>query len=158
MGVVSPDPLKVLVTNRRARRDYVVLDTIEAGIVLKGSEAKSLRSGGGSLAGSYAAVQEGEAWLHGLNINPFDPGSAFSPDPRRTRKLLLHRREIRRLIGAVSVKGQTLIPLKVYLKDGLVKLELGIGKGKKTYDKRETIRKRETDRDLARVRRARGRG
>lgn len=149
--------MKVLVTNRRARRDYAILDTVEAGIVLRGSEVKSLRAGGGSLAGSYAAVQDGEAWLHGLNINPFDPGSAFSPDPRRTRKLLLHRREIRRLAGVVAVKGQTLVPLRIYLKAGLVKVELGIGKGKKTYDKRETIRKRETDRDLARVRRARGR-
>jgi len=149
--------LKVLVTNRKARRDYTILDTIEAGIALKGSEVKSLRSGGGSLAGSYAAVQGGEVWLHGLNINPYDPGSPYSPDPRRTRKLLLHRREIKRLAAAVAVKGQTLVPLKVYLKGGLVKVELGTGKGKKSYDKRQTIRKRETERDLARIRRQRGR-
>jgi len=155
--------LKILVTNRKARRDYfrrdyTIPDTVEAGIALQGSEVKSLRGGGGSLAGSYAAVQGGEVWLHGLHVNPYDPAAAFSPDPRRTRKLLLHRREIKRLAAAVAVKGQTLIPLRVYLKGGLVKVELGTGKGKKTYDKRQTIRKRETDRDLARVRRARGRG
>ncbi len=149
--------MKVLVTNRKSRRDYTILDTVEAGIVLKGAEVKSLRAGGGSLAGSYAAVQGEEVWLHGLNINPYDPGSPYSPDPRRTRKLLLHRREIKRLASAVAVKGQTLVPLRVYLKGGLVKVELGTGKGKKSYDKRETIRKRETERDLARVRRERGR-
>ncbi|MDP8237301.1 MAG: SsrA-binding protein SmpB [Candidatus Erginobacter occultus] len=149
--------MKILVTNRKARRDYTILDTVETGIVLKGAEVKSLRAGGGSLAGSYAAVQGDEVWLHGLNINPYDPGSPYSPDPRRTRKLLLHRREIKRLTSAVAVKGQTLVPLRVYLKGGLVKVELGTGKGKKTYDKRQTIRKRETERDLARVRRERGR-
>lgn len=149
--------MKILVTNRKARRDYAILDTVEAGIVLRGSEVKSLRAGGGSLAGSYAAVQGEEVWLHGLNVNPYDPGSPYAPDPRRTRKLLLHRREIDRLAAAVAVKGQTLVPLKVYLKNGLIKVELGTGKGKKTYDKRQTIRKRETERDLARIRRARGR-
>lgn len=149
--------MKVLVTNRKARRDYTILDTIEAGIVLKGAEVKSLRAGGGSLAGSYAVVGGGEVWLHGLNINPYDPGSPYSPDPRRTRKLLLHRREITRLASAVAVKGQTLVPLRIYLQGGLVKVELGTGKGKKTYDKRQTIRERETERDLARIRRHRGR-
>ena len=149
--------MKVLVTNRKARRDYTILDTVETGIVLQGSEVKSLRAGGGSLAGSYAAVQGAEVWLHGLNINAYDPGSPYSPDPRRTRKLLLHRREINRLTSAVALKGQTLVPLRVYLKDGLIKVELGTGKGKKTYDKRQTIRKRETERDLARIRRQRGR-
>lgn len=145
--------MKVLVSNRKARRDYTILDTIESGIVLQGSEVKSLRAGGGSLAGSYAAVQEGEVWLHGFHVNPYDPAAAFSPDPRRTRKLLLHRREIKRLAAAVAVKGQTLVPLRIYLKDGLVKVELGTGKGKKTYDKRQTIRERETVRDLSRSRR-----
>ena len=149
--------MKVLVTNRKARRDYHVLDTVEAGVVLKGSEVKSLRAGGGSLAGSYASVSGGEAWLHGLHINPYDPGSAFSPDPRRTRKLLLHRREINKLASSVAVKGQTLVPLRVYLKGGLIKAELGTGKGKRSYDKRQTIRKRETDRELARVRKVRRR-
>ncbi len=149
--------MKVLVTNRKARRDYHILDTVEAGVVLKGSEVKSLRAGGGSLAGSYASVSGGEAWLHGLHINPYDPGSAFSPDPRRTRKLLLHRREINKLASAVAVKGQTLVPLRVYLKGGLVKVELATGKGKRSYDKRQTIRKRETDRELARVRKVRRR-
>ncbi len=149
--------MKVLVTNRKARRDYHILDTIEAGIALKGAEVKSLRAGGGSLAGSYASIQGNEVWLQGLNINPFDPGSPFSPDPRRPRKLLLHRREIKRLATSVAIKGLTLVPLRVYLKGGLVKVELGTGRGKKTYDKRETIRRRETDRDLARVRKFRKR-
>ncbi len=143
--------MKVLVTNRKARRDYTILDTFEAGMVLQGTEVKSLRSGQGSLTGSYAAVDDGEVWLHGLHITPYEYGGAFDPAPRRKRKLLLHKREIRRLVGVTAVKGHTLVPLRIYLKDGLVKAELGVGKGKRMYDKRETIKKRDADREAAKA-------
>lgn len=139
----------MLVTNRKARRDYTILDTFEAGIVLKGTEVKSLRRGKGSLAGSYAAVENGEVWLHGLHITPYEYGGIFNSEPKRKRKILLHHREIKRLIGVTAVKGHTLIPLRLYLKGPLIKVELGVGKGKRMYDKRQTIKKRDADRETA---------
>ena len=141
--------MKVLVTNRKARRDYTILKTYEAGISLQGSEVKSLRRGQGSLAGSYAAIENGEVWLRGMNITPYEYGGIYNPDPKRGRKLLLHRREIKRLIGVTAVKGHTLIPLRLYLKGPLIKVELGVGKGKRMYDKRQTIKKRDAERDAA---------
>jgi len=141
--------MKVLVTNRKARRDYTILKTYEAGISLQGSEVKSLRRGQGSLAGSYAAIENGEVWLRGMNITPYEYGGIYNPDPKRRRKLLLHRREIKRLIGVTAVKGHTLIPLRLYLKGPLIKVELGVGKGKRMYDKRQTIKKRDAERDAA---------
>ena len=141
--------MKVLVTNRKARRDYTILDTFEAGIVLKGTEVKSLRRGLGSLAGSYATVEKGEVWLRGLHINPYEYGGIFNAEPKRRRKLLLHQREIKRLIGVTAVKGHTLIPLRIYLKGPLIKVEVGVGKGKRMYDKRQTIKKREAERETA---------
>ena len=146
--------MKVLVTNRKARRDYTILKTYEAGISLQGSEVKSLRRGQGSLAGSYAAIENGEVWLRGMNITPYEYGGIYNPDPKRRRKLLLHQREIKRLIGVTAIKGHTLIPLRLYLKGPLIKVELGVGKGKRMYDKRQTIKKRDAERDAAKVMKA----
>ena len=146
MGIKS---VKVLVTNRKARRDYTILSTVEAGIVLKGTEVKSLRQGKGSLAGSYAAVEESEVWLHGLHITPYEYGGVFAPSPKRKRKLLLHKREIKRLIGVTALRGHTLIPLRLYLQGRVVKVELGVGKGKKMYDKRQAIKKRDAEREAS---------
>ena len=146
--------MKILVTNRKARRDYTILKTYEAGISLQGSEVKSLRRGQGSLAGSYAAIENGEVWLRGMNITSYEYGGIYNPDPKRRRKLLLHQREIKRLIGVTAVKGHTLIPLRLYLKGPLIKVELGVGKGKRMYDKRETIKKRDAERDAAKVMKA----
>jgi len=141
---------KVLVTNRKARRDYHILETIEAGIELRGSEVKSLRQGNGSLSGSYAALSEGgEVYIREMNITPYDHGSSFNPPEKRPRRLLLHRREIKRLIGQTAVKGHTLVPLAIYLSRGLVKVELAVAQGKKAHDKREAIRKREESREVA---------
>ncbi|MDP8215671.1 MAG: SsrA-binding protein SmpB [Candidatus Euphemobacter frigidus] len=142
-------PVKVLVTNRKARRDYSILNTTESGIVLKGTEVKSLRQGKGSLLGSYAAVENGEVWIHGLHITPYEHSGVLAPSPKRSRKLLLHKREIKRLIGVTAVKGHTLIPLRLYLRGRVVKIELGVGKGKKMYDKRQTIKKRDAEREVS---------
>jgi SsrA-binding protein len=142
---------KILVTNRKARRDYTILESLETGIALKGAEVKSLRRGKGSLAGSYATVDNGEVWLHDFHITPYEYGNIFNPPPKRNRKLLLHRREIKKLIGQTAIKGHTLVPLRVYLKNGLVKMELGVAKGKKLYDKRQDIKKKEADREAARA-------
>jgi len=149
---------KVLITNRSARRDYHVLETLEAGLELKGAEVKSLRQGKGSLAASYAVVADGEVWIRDMHITPYDHGSIFNPPEKRPRRLLLHKREIRRLIGQTAIKGHTLIPLSVYLSRGLVKLELAVAQGKKLYDKREVLKKREARREMARAAEARRRG
>lgn len=142
---------KILATNRKARRDYLILETLEAGIALKGAEVKSLRQGKANFSDSYASVKDEEVWLHNLHISAYDPGSVFNPAPQRKRKLLLHKREIKKLIGQTAEKGYTLIPLKIYLKRGLVKLELAVAQGKKFHDKRQTIKKREMEREIARV-------
>ena len=144
-------PSPNLVTNRQARRDYLVEDTLEAGMVLTGTEVKSLREGRGNLAGSYAIVEREEVWLHNFHISPYSSGSFFNPSPRRPRKLLLHKKEIKKLIGLTNVKGCTLIPLRVYLRRGLVKVELAVARGKKAFDKRRDIRKREADLEMARA-------
>jgi SsrA-binding protein len=141
---------KMLASNRRARHDYLVLATMEAGIALQGSEVKSLRRGQGSLAGAYAALEAGEVWLRDFHIPPYDSGSAFAPAAKRKRKLLLHAREIKRLIGQVALKGNTLIPLKVYLKNGLVKVELAVAKGKKHYDRRADLKEKAAEREMER--------
>jgi SsrA-binding protein len=141
---------KVLVSNRRARHDYLILDALEAGIALQGSEVKSLRRGQGSLAGSYAALEEGEVWIRDFHIPPYDSGSAFAPNPKRKRKLLLHQREIKRLVGQTAIKGYTLIPLKIYLKNGLVKVEIAVAKGKKHYDRRADLKERDAAREIDR--------
>ena len=141
---------RIAISNRKARHEYEVLDSFEAGIVLRGSEVKSLRLGNANLQDSYAYVKGAEVWLAGMHINPYEQANIFNHDPRRERKLLLHKKEIRKLVGKTSEKGLTLIPLKVYFKAGLAKVELGVCRGKRSYDKRAAIAKRETDRELRR--------
>lgn len=147
-----------IATNRRARFEYEVLERVEAGMVLLGPEVKSLRAGKASLADAYAVVRRGEVYLLNLHISPYDAASRENPIPRRERKLLLHRAEIQRLAGKVQERGLTLVPLSLYFKDGRAKVELGLCRGKRRHDKRETIRKRESERELARAVRGRRRG
>jgi SsrA-binding protein len=141
----------VIAQNRRARHDYTVLDTYEAGIALMGTEVKSLRLGRASLADAYATVDDGEVWLRGLHIPEYTHGSWTNHEPRRTRKLLLHRAEISRLIGKIREGGLTLVPLSLYFKDGKVKCELALARGKKSYDKRTDLARRDADREIARA-------
>ena len=150
---------KVVATNRRARHDYAIAETFEAGIVLTGAEVKSLRAGRASLTEAYARVRDGELWLENLHIPPYQHADAKSPyDPRRARKLLLHRAEIERLIGKTQERGLTLVPLRLYFIRGLAKLELGLARGKRQFEKRQTIAEREHRREMERAaaRRARG--
>lgn len=142
----------VVAENRRARHDYHIEESIEAGIVLTGSEIKSVRAGRMNLRGSYARVVNNEVFLYEAHISPYEQsGTYFNHDPMRPRKLLLHRREIRRLIGLVRQKGLTLVPLRIYFKGRRAKVELGIARGKKLYDKREDIAKRDAQRDIERA-------
>lgn len=143
---------KVISDNRQARFQYEILETYEAGLVLKGTEVKSIRAGRINLRDGYAIVRNGEAWLINVHISPLETaGPHFNHEPRRTRKLLLQRQEIRKLVGKVEQKGLTLIPLKMYLKSGLVKVVIGLGKGKKLHDKREALKKRQEERDIQRM-------
>lgn len=143
--------MKVVATNRKAKHDYFILDTLEAGIALQGSEIKSLRAGKLSLAQSYVTIKDGrEAWLLSAHIAPYDEASRFNHDPIRPRKLLLHKSEIRRLWDMVRQKGVTIIPLRVYLRNGLAKVEIAVVKGKKLYDKRSDIAKRDVEREIER--------
>ena len=142
---------KILVRNRRARRDYFILEQLEAGIALQGSEVKSLRAGKGNLQESYASIEADGVWLHNFHISPYQAGGTYIPIPNRKRRLLLHQREIKKLTGRAALKGNTLIPLSVYLRGGYVKVELGVGHGKKSYDKRETMKKREAGREMAKA-------
>src|SRR5207237_165511 len=130
---------KVVAQNRRARHDYFILDTLEAGLVLTGTEVKSLRAGKASLGEAYATVEHGEAWVRQMHIPPYEQGNRWNPDPVRARKLLLHRSEIEKLEKAVAQKGQTVVPLRLYFARGHAKLLIGIAKGKKAYDKRHAI-------------------
>lgn len=139
---------KIVATNRRATFDYTILDSLEAGIELKGTEVKSLRTSKASLNDSFARVENGEIFLYNMHISPYAFGNIYNPDPVRPRKLLLHRNQIKRLAGEISTKKLALIPLKLYFKEGIVKMELALAKGKKHYDKRETIKKRESEREL----------
>jgi SsrA-binding protein len=142
--------IKVVATNRKARHDYFLLDTYEAGIVLQGSEIKSIRAGQISIKEAYVRLKDREAWLINAHIAPYDPASHFNHDPKRPRKLLLHRREILRLDNAIRQKGYTLIPTRVYLKNGLAKVEIALAKGKKAYDKRTAIARRDMEREVRR--------
>lgn len=146
---------RVITVNRQAYHDYFVEETIEAGIVLTGTEVKSVREGRVNLRGAYARIAGGEVWLEGAHIAEYEHGTYMNHDPMRRRKLLLHRREINRLTGRIQTKGLTLVPLKLYFKDNHLKVELGLCRGKKLYDKREAIKKREMERELARVVRGR---
>lgn len=142
------DEIKVIATNRKAYHDYFIEETIEAGIELKGTEVKSVRLGHVNLKDSFAQVENGEVFLYNMHISPYEKGNIFNVDPMRDRKLLLHKYEINRLAGYVQQKGYTLIPLKVYLKRGKIKVELAVAKGKKLYDKREAIAKRDAELEI----------
>lgn len=150
--------LKVICSNRKARHLYEILDTVEAGIALLGPEVKSLREGRASLGEAYARIRGGEMFLVGLHISPYEQAGRANPDPVRERKLLLHRSEIARLAGKVRERGYTLVPLRMYFRGGRAKVELALGRGKRAYDKRETIRRREEDRSLRRALRRGRRG
>ena len=141
--------------HKRARFDYHILDQWEAGVVLTGTEVKALRAGKATMSDAYGVVKDGEVFLLNLHIAPYDQGSVFNHDPTRTRKLLLHRREIERLIGAVQREGLTLVPLDLYFKEGRVKVTLALGKGKQQHDKREDLRRKDDEREMARVARSR---
>ncbi|UCD98434.1 MAG: SsrA-binding protein SmpB [Chloroflexota bacterium] len=141
---------KVIATNRKARHEYFLLDTYEAGIVLKGSEIKSIRAGQISLAQAYVSTDGQEVWLMNAHIAPYDEANRFNHEPLRPRKLLLHRKEIQKLHDKVRQKGATIVPLKVYLKNGMAKIEIALARGKKHYDKRAEIAKRDAQRELDR--------
>jgi SsrA-binding protein len=148
-------PEHTVALNRRARHDYAVEQTLEAGLVLTGTEIKSIRAGRVNLAEAYARIEHGEAWLIGAHIATYEQGNRNNHEPTRTRKLLLHRDQIAELVGRVQAKGFTLVPLRLYLKDGLAKLEIGIGRGRKTHDKRRAIAERDARRELDRQTKAR---
>ncbi|MFN4239533.1 MAG: SsrA-binding protein SmpB [Erythrobacter cryptus] len=151
------DKQKIVAENRRARFDYHVEDVFEAGLVLQGTEVKALRAGEASIAESYAEVRDGEVWLVNANIPEYSHGNRLNHEPRRPRKLLLHAREVNRLLGAVERKGMTLVPLSIYFnRTGRAKVELALAKGKQTHDKRAAIKERDWKRDKARLMRERG--
>lgn len=143
-------PDKTVAVNRRARHQFAIEETLEAGLALTGTEIKSIRAGRVNLAEAYARIERGEAWLIGAHIAPYEQGNRNNHEPTRTRKLLLHRDQISELVGRTQAKGFTLVPLKLYIRNGMAKLELGIGKGKKAFDKRRTIAERDARRDLER--------
>lgn len=145
---MSKENVKIVSTNRKARHEYFIEDTIEAGIVLTGTEVKSIRQGKVNIKESYASVENGEVFIHNMHISSYEQGNIYNVDPIRKRKLLLHKREIRKLDAQIAQKGYTLVPLSVYIKNGLVKVELAIAKGKKLYDKREAIAKRDAERRM----------
>jgi SsrA-binding protein len=142
---------KVVAQNRKAYHDFFIEDTYEAGIVLTGTEIKSIRQGRANLKDSYARVENGELFLHNMHISPYEQGNRFNHDPRRTRKLLMHKSEILRLHGLSRERGYSLIPLRLYLKNGLCKVEVALAKGKKLYDKRAEIAKRDAAREIERA-------
>ncbi|HEV2460973.1 MAG TPA: SsrA-binding protein SmpB [Ktedonobacterales bacterium] len=153
-----PDQDYLVTTNRQAYHDFFIDETYEAGLELRGTEVKSIRTGHANLRGAYARVKDGEVWLEGAHIAEYEQGTYMNHDPLRPRRLLLHRREIDRLVGKVQAKGLTLVPLKLYFKHNRVKVELGLARGKKLYDKREAIAERETQREIARATKQRMRG
>jgi len=146
----TKDDIKEVAQNKKARHDYFIEQTFEAGIVLSGTEVKSIRQGMVNLKDSYATIENGEVFVNGMHISPYEKGNIFNKDPMRARKLLLHRSEIRRLIGYTQQKGLTLVPLKLYFRGGLVKVELAVARGKKLYDKRADIAERDAKREIDR--------
>lgn len=149
---------KVIATNRRARYEYEILDTLEAGLVLLGPEVKSLRAGRANLADSYASISRGELVLRKLHISPYEPATRANAEPMRERKLLVHRKQISKLTGQLAERGLTLIPLSLYFKNGRAKVELGLARGKRRYDKRQALRKQQDEREIQRTVRHRTRG
>ena len=152
---MSEAPQRITISNRKARHEYFIIEALEAGIVLTGTEVKSLRKGNANLQDSYAELRSGEVWLEGMHISPYEQGNINNHEPRRKRKLLLQRKQIRKLIGGMKEKGLTLIPVSVYFKGPYAKVELALARGKKSYDKRDAIAKRDAERDIARARRSR---
>jgi len=150
--------IKIAVQNRKARHDYIIEDTVEAGIALIGTEVKSLRMGRASLQDAYAEVSGGEIILRNAHIDQYQPASRFNHDPLRPRRLLLHKAEIRRLAAKVSERGYTLVPLSIYFREGKAKVDLALARGRKSYDKREAIRERDVRREVERAMRGRGKG
>lgn len=148
---------RVAISNRRARHEYFILDTYDCGMVLVGSEVKSIRDGRANLSDSYARIEHGEVWLHGMHISPY-PFSRDNPDPDRKRKLLLHRGEIDRITGKLTEAGLTLVPLKVFFQNGVAKIELAIVRGKRQWDKRQAMAERDANREADRALRSRNRG
>ena len=142
---------KVVAQNRKANHDYFIEETYEAGIVLQGTEIKSIRAGKVQLKDSFARIAQGEVFLHNAHISPYEQGNRYNHDPLRARKLLLRRKQINKLIGETKEQGYTLVPLKIYLKDGFAKVLIGLGKGKKQYDKREDLKRKEAKRDIERA-------
>ena len=148
---VNKKGTKQIADNRKARHDYFVLESIECGIELVGTEVKSIRGGGVNLKDSWCSIDDGEMWVKGMHISPYEQGNIFNRDPLRVRRLLLHKREIMRLLGKVKQEGLTLIPLSLYFKDSRVKLELGLCKGKKLHDKREDMANKAAAREIERT-------
>jgi SsrA-binding protein len=148
--VAAEQGKKIIASNRRARHEYTIEDTVEAGLVLTGTEVKSLRAGRATLTDGFGQITDSEAWLHGVHIPEYTEGTWTNHEPRRTRKLLLHRREIDRLASSMRERGLTLVPLSLYFKDGRVKIELGLARGKHTYDKRRDLAKRDAAREVER--------
>ncbi len=144
-------PERTFATNRQARHEYEILESVEAGIALTGTEIKSLREGKANLSDAYARIEHGEAWLVGAHIPAWAGGNRYNHEPRRDRKLLVHKREIKKLAGEADQRGVTLIPLAIYFKGGRAKVEIGVARGKQQYDKRETIKKKEMDREVRRA-------
>ncbi len=149
---------KTIAENRQARHEYFVLEALEAGIELIGTEVKSIRCGGVNLKDSWCEIKDGEIYVNGMHISPYEKGNIFNRDPRRVRRLLIHKSEIRRLFDKVRQEGLTLVPLKLYFKGSRVKMELGLCKGKKLYDKRDDMAKRQSQRDIERAMKDRTRG
>lgn len=148
---------KVLAQNRQARHEYTIMETVEAGMVLKGTEIKSIRNGNITLRDGYVSIHQGEALLQNVHISPFEKGNIFNHDPLRSRKLLLHKKQIASLAGQVKGQGITLIPLRVYIKNGFAKVLIGVAKGKKQYDKRDALKQKDMKRDIERALRDRNR-
>lgn len=148
--MAKKDP-NAIATNRRANHDYFIEETYEAGIVLQGTEIKSIRAGRVNLKDSFARVHNGEVFIYNMHISPYEQGNRFNHDPVRTRKLLLHKKEINKLIGQTQQKGYAIVPLKLYIKNGFAKLLIGIGKGKKLYDKREDLKQKAMKREVERA-------
>jgi SsrA-binding protein len=148
--VAAEQGKKIIASNRRARHDYTIEDTVEAGLVLTGTEVKSLRAGRATLTDGFGQITDDEAWLHGVHIPEYTQGTWTNHEPRRTRKLLLHRKEIDRLASSIRERGLTLVPLSMYFKDGKVKIELGLARGKRTYDKRQDLARRDAAREVER--------
>ena len=144
--------MKRICVNKKARFQYEILDSFEAGLALRGTEVKSLREGRSSITQSFGRIRGDELWLYGMDIPAYDAGSIYNHDPKRARKLLLHKREIKKLSDAASQKGFTIVPLSLYFKRGWAKVELALARGKTTYDKRETMKRRESKREMARIR------